>query len=329
MKILAATKERSVFDILSTRQDLEVTAALDTGRIYQAIPATQLAIIDYADLIPQPFAVEMVQKLLGVSSAEQCSAIDFVTAPDNYLSGRKTAPKGYGLPPKRTIAFVSYSGGTGKTSLALDTELYFVRQTRKRLQLPAAVIEFTYGCSALQTLAAGEQAFLSELIGQPEREPYDFQGVHLYPMDYDAVRLMPPEQIMQYLRQQTANHVLTIIDSSWPHGLSYTVGDEVDLWIVLATPRIDAVENALRLRDDLALRYGQDKIVIALNQMGGFSDSLAVSGAQADIKIKIPRAPQSSGFFDGRLGKEVLTYLYNPLWQEYERQRVGLFKKKA
>ena len=329
MNILAATKERAVFDVLGNQQGLKITAALDTGRIYQAIPTTQLAIIDYDELVAQPFAVEMVQKLLTAASVEQCSAAEFMAASDNYLSGRKGAPRGYELPQKRTIAFTSYSGGTGKTSLSLDTALYFVRQTRKRLQLPAAVMEFTYGCSALQTLAAGEQPFLSELIGQPEREPYDFQGVHLYPMDYEAVRLMPPEQVSQYFRQQIGNHVLTIIDSSWPHGLSYTVGEEVDLWIVLSTPRIDAIENALKLRDDLALRYGQDKVVIAMNQMGGFSDSLATASAQADIKIKIPRAPQSAGFFDGRLGKEVLAYLYDPLWQAYERQHVGLFKKKA
>lgn len=329
MKILVATKEYPVFDILNARNGLDVTAALDTGRIYQAISQTQLAIIDYVDLVAQPFAVEMIQKLLGAASLESCSSAEFVTSPDDYLGGRKPATKGYQLPAKRTIAFTSYSGGTGKTSLALDTALHFVRQTRKRLQLPASVIEFTYGESALQTLVKGEQAFLSELIGQPEREAYDFQGVRLYPMDYDVVRLMPPEQISQYLRQQIANYVLTIIDAPWPHGLVYTVGDEVDLWVVLATPRIDALENALKLRDDLALRYGQDKVVIALNQMGGFSDSLALSGSESDTKIKIPRTSQAAGFFDGRLGKEVLSYLYNPLWQEYERQRVGLFRKKV
>ena len=317
MKVLVATKEYSVFDILGSADDVEHSAALDTGHVYEALPETQLAIVDYSDLIPHPFSVEFVRRLIAASPLQQCSSAEFLATPDDYLEMRKPAGWPYKMPAKRTIVFTSYSGGTGKTSLSLDTALQFVEQSRLLLQLPAAVLELTYGSSALRALVGGGQSGLDELVVQPELEPYHFQGVSLYPMDYDRVRSLSIDQVGRYLHRQMSHHVLTVVDTIWPHGLASAIGEAVDLWIVLTTPRIDAVENARRLRRELALQHGEDKVILAVNKMGGLGATLSLIGTRRDLEI--PHTNLAEIFFEGRLGRDVLSYLYAPLWQAYVR----------
>ncbi|MCD6518483.1 MAG: hypothetical protein J7M05_00965 [Anaerolineae bacterium] len=332
MNVLVATKERLIFEKLQEMGNPKVnlTPALDTGRIYTAIPSTQLAIIDYFDLVPHPFSIEFIRKLLAAAPLIQCSSAEFLASPQAYWEQAPHRVRPYQLPTKYTIAFTSYSGGTGKTSLSLDTALRFAERTRARLQLPVAVLEFAYGHSALQALIGEEPFALSELITQPELSPYTFHGVTLYPMDYANVRALAIEQVSQYMREQIANHVLTVIDAIWPHGLLFPIGDEVDLWIVLTTPRLDAVENARRLREELAQEYGEEKVILAVNQMGGLAASLALWGTPRELEL--PRAQRSEAIFKGKLGKEILKYLYGPLWREYERagrRRWWPFKARA
>jgi len=326
MKVLVATKERQVFDILTNAQNLEPIAALDTRRLYEAIPDTQLVIVDYDDLIEQPFSRAFIRKLLSLASSpdvgrlRECTSAEFVASPATYLEADIPVRPSYQLPAKRTIVFTSYSGGTGRTSLALDTALEFVNQTKKRqLQLPAAVLEFTYGHSALNALLGELRPSLYELISQPESEPPQFRGVTLYPMDYDMVRSLSAEQVERYCRQQIANHVLTIIDTLWPQSFVKALGNVVDLWVVLTTPRVDAVENARKLYRDLALEYGENKVLIAVNQMGGLGASLALMGLRRDLVI--PKIQRGEIFFEGRLGREILRHVYESLWKDYETGR--------
>jgi hypothetical protein len=319
MKILVATKERTVFDILSTIKDAETVTALDTRRLYEAIPGSQLAIVDYDDLVPQPFSTEFVRKLLGEAPLQHCSSAEFLASPNSYVGSATPSRRPYQLPAKRTIAFTSYSGGTGKTSLALDTALHFAAQTKKRLQLPAAVIEFTYGSSALASLVGADHPTLDELVVQPELEPIHFQGATLYPMDYDKMRSLSMEQVGRYCRQQMSHHVLTIVDTIWPHGLVSAIGQEVDLWVVLSTPRVDAIENARKLQQELATDYGSNRVILAVNKMGGMAAMLALMGTRRELEL--PQVKQSEMLFGGRLGKQVLTYLYNSVWKDLESRR--------
>lgn len=330
MKVLVATKEPSVLEVVRRADDVEAVPALVTGRIYRAIPEVQLAIIDYAHLVAQPFSSALIRTLLAEAKLPQCSSDEFLAAPDAFLDTRGVRSRQYTLPEQRTIAFTSYSGGTGKTSLALDTALRFVERTKARaLELPAAVFEFTYGGSALQALVGNGPPLLDELISQPELEASRFNGATLYPMQYDRLDLTQRDGVAHYLHNQMTRHVLTVVDTSWPHGLVSDIGAEVDLWVVLTTPRIDAVENARRLQTELSEEYGGSRVMLVVNQMGGFGSSLALMGTRRDLEI--PRVRQPGVFFEGRLGREILKHVYDPLWQDfYERggrRRFRLRKK--
>ncbi|MBC7235987.1 MAG: hypothetical protein H5T69_09105 [Chloroflexi bacterium] len=331
-KVLVASKEPSVFDLLSsTAPNVELIAALDTGRIYSSIPMIELAIIDYRDLVPHPFSVECIRRLLAKTPIKQCSAQEFLASPEEYLRIRGSNWRPFELLAQRTIALTSYSGGTGKTSLALDTALHFAAKTESRLPLPVAVFELTYGSSALNALIRVEAPTIDKLMRQPELEPGTFHGVTLYPMNYADIRPIPIEHLKRYLEEQMSHHVLNIIDAvwPWPHGLASLIGEEVDLWIVLTTPRIDAVDNARKLQRLLSAEHGAEKVAIAVNQMGGLGASLALMGFERDIEI--PRIQQAEVFFGGRIGKEILGHVYNSLWAEYERagrRRWRLFRRR-
>jgi len=326
MTILVATKERLVLDTLLSSEDTELVTALDTGRIYEAISGTHLAIVDRHELVEEPYSADLIVDLLANAGITCCTSEEFIADTDHYLDARSPSSRTLELPPKRTIAFTSYSGGTGKTSLALDTVLHFVNQTARNLRLPAAIFECVYGDSALEALLGGEQVPLSLLLQQPELDPFKFRDVALYPMDYTNTRQIPNDQYRRYCREQMANNVLTVIDTMWPHGHALALGDDVDMWVVMTTPRIDAIENARKLQNDLRERYGEEKVLLVVNQMGGFASKLALMGLERDIML--PRMQHADTFFDGRLGKEILSRVYGPLWQQYEKRRRGLFRKR-
>ena len=337
MKVIVATKERDVFDILNSRasssgsgrrsaEELEPFCALDTGGIYGAIPDTQLAIIDYSDLVPHPFSSDLIRQLLEGAPFPVCSSAEFVADTEKYLTGRRLRQRSLPLPPKKTIAFTGYSGGTGKTSIALDTALEFARQTRETFALPTAMFELTYGGSALKAILGLDQApSLYDLASAPETVPADFSGVALYPMDHDQVRLLPAAQTLRYIQRRVASYVLTVIDVVWPPILLSSIQNEVDLWVVVTTPRVDAVENARQLRQELSRDYGEDKVIIAVNQMGGLGTSLALMGTKRELEL--PRVRGNGILFEGRLGREMLTQAYGPLWREMRlhRRRWRLF----
>ena len=327
MKLLVATRDRRVFDILENARGngdvaWDITVALDTGAIYEAVSDVDLAIVEYADLVYHPFTREFVQTLLSRAEIEECGAEEFAADPDRYLTIPGRRGKTLKLPEHKVVAFTSYSGGTGKTTLAMDTAWEFVTKTRNVIELPTAVLEFTYGASALQNLVGAGELTLADLVLQPEVSPYDFHGISIYPMDYAAIRSMGNEQVSRYLCNQIASNALTVIDASWPHGfLNTTLGEEVDLWVVLVTPRVDAVENGNKLREELAEAYGEQKVILATNQMGGFGAMLALWGTKS--RLQFERQTLESGVYSGRLGRKVLSTLYGSLWEEYERAGKG------
>jgi len=315
MQVLVATKERRVFQAFGPR--VEPLAVLDTRSIYEALPQVQLAIVDDGDLIAHPFSVAFIRRLLDAAPLPCCTSAEFLASPEAYLDAATPLRDVYTPLPKRTIVFTSYSGGTGKTSFALDTALRLVNRSKRHLQLPVAVIELTYGSSALAALLGEVKPYLYDLITRRELEPQRFQGVTLYPMDYENVRLLSAEQIQAYCHEQMTHHLLTVIDTLWPNGLASALGHEADLWVVLTTPRLDAIENATRLQQELVSAYGEDKAIIVVNQVNGLGSRLALLGTRRALEV--PFVQRSGAFFGGRLGNAILGYTYGSLWRDYQK----------
>lgn len=308
MKILIATKTLAVFDVLKDMEGIECKEALFTGQIYDALPEVQLVIIDFGDVVEHPYDVEMLKRVLTEKGVLFTSSEEFLAQPDRWLAeARQVKGELTRLPEKRTIAFVSYSGGTGKTTLALDTALHFARRTK----MPVMVVEFTYGVSALAALTGLDMPHLFDLATQLDVEATCWKGVTLAPMDYDHCQDLSIRQIGRYLEEQMEKHVLTIVDSRWPHGLIGAIQDEVDRWFVVATPRVDAIENARKLQEELG-----SKASIIINRKGKLVNSLALAGIERALDL--PEIRQADRF-EGHLGKQILSLTYGPKnWRRYE-----------
>jgi len=311
-KVIVATKAAEVFDALEDKADYVMS--LYTQGVYEALSKeTRLVIIDFDDLVPHPdTSVEMLRSVLAESGAIVVNSEDFLAQPDRWLE--EAIEKGKGRDPleKLCIAFTSYSGGTGKTTLALDTALHFARRTKQ----PVMLMEFTYGLSALDMLTGQEMPHLFDLTTQLDVEPTRWKGVSLVPMDYENCQDLTMGFINHYVKKQRANHVLTVIDSQWPHGLVGAVKDEVDQWLLVAAPRLGAVENAEKLRGEL-----NPHASVIVNQNGGAFDSLALAGRERALTLPRVKNPDR---FDGELGKKVLEWLYGKTWKQYEK---GIWKQ--
>jgi len=315
MNVLVATKTLEVLEALKDRKGVNVLKALFTDQVYDAVGQAALVIIDFDDLVEHPYSTQMLSELLAKGAADKklvyTSSGEFLARPDFWLEeAREIAGETEQLPKKRTVAFVSYSGGTGKTVLALDTAVHFARRTK----MPVMLVEFTYGVSAISALTGQGGPFLYDLSTQIDVEPTRWRGVDLAPMDYENCRDLPPDQLSKYFEKRLAGYVLTVIDSLWPHGLLKAIEREVDHWFVIATPRLDAVENARKLREEL----GPEKASIIVNQAGR-TDSLALAGVERVLDL--PRITQVDRF-EGQLGRQVLAQIYGPKnWQRYEPKR--------
>lgn len=313
VKILVASKSVPVFEALRTMPDIEIQPALTTEQIAKNIPSAQLVILDSADVVEYPYELGMIQALLAEAREKRglpwTRSDDFLADPEQWIARASRARGGLKLPDKLTVGFTSYSGGVGKTTLALDMALHFAR----RAERPVLLLEFVYGASALAALTGKQMVFLYDLVSKVDVQSTVFKGVTLIPMDYDNCSLLPPEEFGKYFRKQIARHVLTIVDTTWPHGLVRSIQDDVDQWLVTATPRLDAIENAKKLQQQLG-----PKASIILNQKRGAADSLALTGIERGLDLPhVDRVDE----WAGKLGKPLLNYVYGPAWREYEQSQ--------
>lgn len=311
MKVLVASKSIPVFETLRAMPDVEIEPALTTEEIAKVIPSAQLVLIDFEDVVEYPYDIGMIQAFLAEAQETRGLAwtrsADFLADPDDWLQQASRARGGPKLPDKLTVGFVSYSGGVGRTSLALDMSLHFAR----RAQRPVLLLEFVYGTSALAALTGLEMPFLYDLASKIDLQPAVFKGVTLVPMDYENCRMLPPEEFGKYFKRQMANHVLTVVDAAWPHGLVRSIHDDVDQWLIVATPRLDAIENAKKLQLELGA-----KATTVFNQKRGAGDSLALAGMERGLDLPyVNRVDEWSG----RLGGELLNFVYGSAWREYDK----------
>ncbi|MGD9029158.1 MAG: hypothetical protein PVG25_05055 [Anaerolineae bacterium] len=310
MKVLTATKNLAVFDFLRDLEDIEQREALFTGLIYDALSEVQFIIVDFEDVVEHPYDAEMLRRVFAEKEILFVGSEEFLSQPDHWIEqARRLRGQLTRLPKKRVIGFASYSGGTGKTTLSLDTALHFARRTG----MPVMIAEFTYGVSALAALTGLDMAHLFDLATQLDVEAARWKGVTIVPMDYESCQDLPIQRIERYLQEEANRHVLTVVDVIWPHALVNAIQQGVNEWFAVATPRVDAVSNAQKLRDEI----GGNRASIIVNRKGGVVDSFALSDVESALDLPEIRRPDQ---YDGRLGKQVLSLTYGPkTWRKYEK----------
>ena len=130
----------------------------------------------------------------------------FLAEPSEWLGrARLTSAKQVSFLPARQVNLVNWSGGVGKTTLAMAVCKRFVQNTG----LPAALLELSMGGSALHARVSPD---LPEFfaIATHKEIPALWNGVSLYPMDGRTIDVLwseDPQGVRNLLiRNPTETH---------------------------------------------------------------------------------------------------------------------------
>ena len=293
--------------------DLEIVEALTTQGVYSALSKGRfhLVIVDLDTLPETGLPRETLRSILARHKIAYVSGEEFALHPERWREKSLLAAGIAQSPPAQVVGLVSYSGGVGKTTVSLDGAARFARQTR----LPVAVIEICHGVSGLAALTQTTPSFLHQCALQGEH-PLMWRGVTLLPLDYDKAHRWEPTQFTPYLKELVAQHILTLVDSKWPHDLLPAVWGLVDRWLILAmVDRLDTLANGLRLQEELKEEKGLSSTIV-INRCHRSSGFLlgSVTGIEDALKLSEVRSPNE---FTGELGEQLLAFIY-PDWRKYE-----------
>jgi hypothetical protein len=330
IRVLVATKAERVFEILDVRDDVSYDIALHSGSISERLAGVQLVIIDDDDVVPYPMILRELHDAIFEARVLECRSDEFVAKPDDYLGGLAMNKPGImlSLPKNYCIAFVAYSGGTGRTTLALDTAFRYAatvngegKRRRKRdvdvpQELSPLLVEMTFGVSSLISLTGVEMPSLMELATSADSTTQQYKGVDMVPMDYENVRVLSAELLERYFRREKAKHSLTVLEGIWPHSQAEAVANLVDLWIVVANERPDTIQNAQRLYEELSGRF-KENVWLLQNQVKNLDES-ANKGIKWDIRVPLAQRPEE---YKGELGQVVLSRVFAPIWRGYAKPK--------
>lgn len=337
VRILVATQSQEVYRVLGDQDNIQYDIALYTGSIRDLLPEVQLVIIDYEDVVEYPLSEGDVREAIYGANILKTTSTDFLAGPERFLTHLIEDKPGHmrDLPDSFSLAFVSCSGGTGRTTLALDTAYCYadhLKHDRERMRrngqasvgradTSATLVELAFGSSAFESLVGVDMPSLYQLVTDSDAQSYNHRGVAFMPMDYENVRVLSDQLLERYLHRQVERPGLTIIEGVWPHSFSRVLRDCVDLWLVVAMAhRPDTVANAQRLYDTLCQEMGSDKVWLLKNQAAHGKSEEGINW-----HIQIPRIARPDEF-RGELGEIILSRIMSPAWQDSQKShRTGLF----
>ena len=306
LRILVATRDARVLDALpelekaAGKTRLTLAEALSTDGVYQELASAHLAIVDFEALCARKIKLELLRQVWERLEIPHCASAEFLAEPPAWLARALAAAGSFQSLPPQQVLFTSYSGGVGKTTLALDLALYFAAATK----LPVALVELTRGPSALRAVTGvsdGADLYDAATRGMP---PATWRGVTLVPYDDDTCGLTPLDAARAFLVKLTQEHVLTLADVEIPHPFLELFADARQF--ILASPKPDAWVNAARLKT----KFPEARVVF--NMVRGVGDKVAQAGIARDLDLPWLNEVR----LDGALAKRVLPLIY-PGWKEH------------
>ncbi len=309
--VLVATSQVQVHEALERIAPYEAVEAVTTRGVYYALPRAQLAIVEIESLIEEHVPRATLIEVLNRSGVPWTTPEDFLADPMTWRAHALAAAGDFASFPPATAALTSYSGGVGKTTLSLDAAVAFASRTR----LPTAVVEFPYGPSPLRVITGrSDGAGFVDLVHNERASLPSWRGVTLVTLNYHEVGgLLKPEEVAQGLAHVQAAHILTLIDSEFPHPWLEAVASRVGLFLIIAAPRADAWNNAAVLRQLMQRTpdiHKESKVIF--NLVDGWGDRLTQMGLERALDLPRLKNPER---LDGRLGTPLLKTIY-PYWSQ-------------
>lgn len=292
---------KSVLDILSQNENLTVREAFTTRGVLQNLSSVQLVIL--GDLICLPeVSNEVLQSALELSGIPLVSQVDFLTDPEEWLGrARLASSRQISFLPARQINLLNWSGGVGKTTLAMAVCKRFVQNTG----LPAALLELSMGGSALQVrISADLPEFFA--IATHKEKPALWNGVSLYPMDGRTIDVLwseDPQGVRDLLSEIQRKHTLFVVDCFPGHPLFAELSQLRTglINLVVTSPRDDAIFQARRLIQEIS-----EPRHLVLNMVRSVADR-----AESGLSIVLQYNETWAQSLDSRLADPILELAYS------------------
>ena len=251
--LLASTSpNQEILERLGQNSDILVREAFTTRGVMQDLPGVHLVILDEVMALPDT-SYEVLQRSLEMSGIPVVPPIQFLANPEEWLGRARLAnSKRITFLPNRQINLVNWSGGVGKTTLAMAICKRFVQRTG----LPAALLELSMGGSALHARISPDlPEFFS--IATHKEEPALWHGVSLYPMDGRTIDVLwseDPDGVCKVLAEIRHKHTLFVVDCFPGHPLFSELSKPMPSLVnlVITSPRDDAMMQARRLMNEIA-----------------------------------------------------------------------------
>ena len=318
LRVLVATSRADVHATLEQLAPYQAIEAVTTRGVYQALPTAQLAIVEFEGLIEEQISLVMLPDLLNRARVPWTTPESFLHDPATWRAHALAASGDFKSFPAATAVITSYSGGVGKTTLTLDSAALFAARTR----LPTAVVEFPNGPSALRAITGVvEGGGFVDVLHHGQVTLPTWRGVTLVTVNYhDVGSVLKPPEVAARLERIRQTHILTLVDSEFPHPWLDAIASQVGTFLIVAAPRPDSWNNAVVLSQEMrkAPELYRDPQVI-FNMVDGWSDRLTQLGLQRTMDLSRVKEPER---FDGRLGGHLLKAVY-PYWSQVPAKNAG------
>jgi MinD-like ATPase involved in chromosome partitioning or flagellar assembly len=303
--ILVAAKEPNlaVLHELSKHKEITVLEAFTTKGVLQCLSDCQLIILD--ELIESDeFSFELLNKTILEKRIPHVSQEGFLFDPNAWI-GTMSQSHGSGIhyvPPKQ-ILFTGWTGGVGKTTLALAVCKRFVQKTG----LPAIYAELGLGPSAIKgKISENLPSFFDVVTGKDE--PGKWENISILPMDYQGFQVLWQEdaqKVQDFILRLQKEYSLVVLDAHPAHPLFSFVnlGEMNYTTIVVSNPREDAVYQARLLYESL-LKNKHLVINMARN---------VVDRMDGGASLILPHKENWANQLDERLADPILNLIY-PIW---------------
>lgn len=297
----SARPNQEALSYLTRRSDLALREAFTTRGVLQGLPGVNLVVMDEVIELPDT-SREVMARSLELSQIPTTTVGAFLAETEEWLGrARLASTRQVTYLPSRQVNLVNWSGGVGKTTLAMAICKRFVDRTG----LPAALLELSMGGSALHARVSTD---LPEFfaIATHKAEPAKWQGVSLYPMDGRTIDVLwseDPDGVRTVLADIRKNHTLFVVDCFPGHPLFSEIAQPVaeTTNLVITSPRDDAVLQAHRLMTEIP---GTHHLV--LNMAKSLADR-----AESGVAVTLPYNESWAISLDPRLADPLLSLVYS------------------
>mgnify|MGYP001194509286 FL=1 len=299
--IASAQPRLDVLEALAQQSDILVKEAFSTRGVLQDLPGVKLVILD--SVLPVSDASpEVLSQALDRSGIPYTSAESFLADPGEWLGRARLAGAGrINFLPARQINLVNWSGGVGKTTLAMAICKRFVERTG----LPAALLELSMGGSALHArISPNLPEFFAIATGKEEAAQWF--GVSLYPMDGRTIDVLWSEDqpgVRRVLAEIRRKNTLFVVDCFPGHPLFPELAQPVSglVNLVVSSPRDDALLQARRLLSELS-----EPAHLVLNMTRSLAER-----AEGGVAVRLPFNEGWAHASDARLADPLLDLVYS------------------